>query len=309
MRDQYAGDVSDLLKLAFLRILAGHDRTIGLGWYYNPANDGRRDGRHREYCDEPKWACLDAAVWNALKKLPERSVAALERLPIWPAKTRFHRVPVPSTGTRRAWTDNMRRTLQDASVVFLDPDNGVGPVTERHAPPAEVAAMRHPGRAVVLIKFPDRQQRHAQQVDQYHNLLRHQAGAVSVVTVCTRVWLKQPRSRWFTIIDGDNALIERARHFADVLNGIEKCRGFVCGPSSEPGDRIRIDASSAWAPAPPNTPTIERTGTARNVCPECGHQFKGNGFDGIDAHWRAKHEAIMPYREAWPLLKAGIYRR
>ena len=43
------------------------------------------------------------------------------------------------------------------------------------------------------------------------------------------------------------------------------------------------------------------------VCPECGHVFKGNGWDGIDAHWKSKHEDVMPYEEAWPLLKAGSY--
>lgn len=42
-------------------------------------------------------------------------------------------------------------------------------------------------------------------------------------------------------------------------------------------------------------------------CPECGHIFKGNGWDGIDAHWRSKHEHIMPYEDAWPLLKSGTY--
>lgn len=43
------------------------------------------------------------------------------------------------------------------------------------------------------------------------------------------------------------------------------------------------------------------------VCPECHHEFQGNGFDGIDAHWRSKHDHIMPYKEAWPLIKAGKY--
>jgi hypothetical protein len=46
-----------------------------------------------------------------------------------------------------------------------------------------------------------------------------------------------------------------------------------------------------------------------NVCPECGHQFLSNGFDGIDAHWRAKHESVMPYAEAWPLIRSGTYSR
>ena len=47
--------------------------------------------------------------------------------------------------------------------------------------------------------------------------------------------------------------------------------------------------------------------TKRKVCPECGYVFKGNGWDGIDAHWRAKHEHVKPYAEAWPLLRANKY--
>jgi hypothetical protein len=49
--------------------------------------------------------------------------------------------------------------------------------------------------------------------------------------------------------------------------------------------------------------------TVPNICPECRHQFEGSGFDGIDAHWRANHERIMPYSEAWPLIRSGAYRR
>lgn len=55
-------------------------------------------------------------------------------------------------------------------------------------------------------------------------------------------------------------------------------------------------------------PPITRLERVENVCPECGHQFKGKGFDGIDAHWRARHETVMPYREAWPLIKSRNYR-
>lgn len=47
----------------------------------------------------------------------------------------------------------------------------------------------------------------------------------------------------------------------------------------------------------------------KKICPECGHVFKGNGWDGIDAHWRSKHEAKMPYEQAWPLLKSGKYTK
>ena len=46
-----------------------------------------------------------------------------------------------------------------------------------------------------------------------------------------------------------------------------------------------------------------------NACPECGYEFQGNGWDGIDAHWKSKHEAVMSYKEAWPLISAGTYQR
>ena len=43
----------------------------------------------------------------------------------------------------------------------------------------------------------------------------------------------------------------------------------------------------------------------KKKCPECGHVFQGNGWDGIDAHWRSKHEHIMPYKQAWLLIREG----
>jgi hypothetical protein len=47
MRDQYAGDISDVLKFAFLGTLAGTDRRLGIAWYYLSGDDGRPDGRWR----------------------------------------------------------------------------------------------------------------------------------------------------------------------------------------------------------------------------------------------------------------------
>jgi addiction module HigA family antidote len=57
-----------------------------------------------------------------------------------------------------------------------------------------------------------------------------------------------------------------------------------------------------------NRKTVRGTpGHSRKVCPECGHKFQGNGWDGIDAHWRARHAPVMSYEEAWPLISAGKY--
>jgi hypothetical protein len=82
VRDQYAGDISDVLKFAFLRALADRDRTLGVARYYAPGDDGRVDGRHLEWRDEPAWRQLDAQVHAGLSTLSERSIAALERATI-----------------------------------------------------------------------------------------------------------------------------------------------------------------------------------------------------------------------------------
>ena len=43
-------------------------------------------------------------------------------------------------------------------------------------------------------------------------------------------------------------------------------------------------------------------------CPECGHVFQGQGWGGIDAHWRAHHNDIMRYEDAWPLISTEKYQ-
>lgn len=44
---------------------------------------------------------------------------------------------------------------------------------------------------------------------------------------------------------------------------------------------------------------------ASKICPECGHVFRGAGWGGIDAHWKALHLGIMAYEIAWPIIRQG----
>jgi hypothetical protein len=53
---------------------------------------------------------------------------------------------------------------------------------------------------------------------------------------------------------------------------------------------------------------MKRDWIRAKVCPECGHTFRGNGWDGLDAHWKAKHEAVMSYALAWPLIQSNRYK-
>jgi len=39
--------------------------------------------------------------------------------------------------------------------------------------------------------------------------------------------------------------------------------------------------------------------SSQKGCPVCGHVFKGHGWEGLDAHWKAHHEDEMPYLTFW----------
>ncbi|MBD3648137.1 MAG: DUF429 domain-containing protein, partial [Pseudomonadales bacterium] len=45
-----------------------------------------------------------------------------------------------------------------------------------------------------------------------------------------------------------------------------------------------------------------RSTTGPKICPVCDHVFKGIGWGGIDAHWRSRHEDLMPYEDFWQSL-------
>jgi hypothetical protein len=235
MRDQYAGDVSDVLKFSFLRALAGADRTLGVAWYYAPGDDGRLDGRHLEWRDEPAWRELDPVVYTGLGALPERSVAALEAAAIWPVGRLFHREPIPSRGLRPAWSRAKREALVGADIVFLDPDNGLGGETPKHATYAEVRLLRRPGRAIVFITFPGRSTTHEEQVRQMHARLATEADANRVITLRTNVSVPRgdrsgyfvQRPRWFTVVDPDGDLTWRVEAFAEALRAVPRVRAVV----------------------------------------------------------------------------------
>ncbi|WDZ82102.1 hypothetical protein PWG15_36100 (plasmid) [Ensifer adhaerens] len=230
MRDQYAGDVSDVLKFAFLRSLAAADRTLGVAWYYAPGDDGRPDGKHLEWRNEPAWQVLDAELHAGLSSLPSRTVAALESAALWPAGSIFHREPMPARVDRAEWGRRKREALEGADLVFLDPDNGLGAETEKHATFAEIRRLRRPGRAIVFITFPGRNMPHDVLVKQLHARLQDEAHAGQVATLRTNVSVPRApgassyvqRQRWFTMVDPDFLLIQRAEAFAEALTVVPR---------------------------------------------------------------------------------------
>jgi hypothetical protein len=232
VRDQYAGDVSDVLKFAFLRALAGADRRLGIAWYYAPGDDGRPDGRHLEWRNEAAWRLLDSKLHRGLATLPERSIAALEQAAIWPTGALFHREPVPPRVERSTWGMRKRRALEAADIVFLDPDNCIGAETGKHATFTEIRLLRRPGRAIVFITFPGRNMTHDALLRQLHERLTIEVDAENVVTLRTNVSVPRAggsrsyvqRQRRFTIVDPDAGLTARAQAFATPLASVPLVR-------------------------------------------------------------------------------------
>jgi len=78
---------------------------------------------------------------------------------------------------------------------------------------------------------------------------------------------------------------------------------------SELWDRSEIEARALNILGIAPGQTRPATGSERKLCPECNHEFQGNGWDGIDAHWRSRHSQIMSYEQAWLLIQSGQYKR
>jgi hypothetical protein len=50
----------------------------------------------------------------------------------------FHREPMPSRILQNAWGMRKRAALDGADIIFLDPDNGLGVETAKHATLSEI---------------------------------------------------------------------------------------------------------------------------------------------------------------------------
>lgn len=250
MRDQYAGDVSDYLKFAFLRAISGTEYSLGIAWYHVPTHDGGPDGLHLEWRDDAELMRLDSDLHALLARLPARSISALERLPIWPRRVRFHRAPIQPGFARRMWASGTRQELRDCDIIFLDPDNGLGRPTQKHATLDEVRAFVDLGKMVVLIKFPGRKT-HSEQLDDLHSLLLERGGARHVLTIRTSISVPnkngsfQPRARWFSVINATEAVRNRARSFQTALAALQRCRANFEDSSVNLSDRLPDQPTSS----------------------------------------------------------------
>jgi len=50
-----------------------------------------------------------------------------------------------------------------------------------------------------------------------------------------------------------------------------------------------------------------RSDAPAKICPECGDQVASTLAGVMASHWRENHIDVMPWHQAWPLLRDGIY--
>ena len=179
MRHNYAGDQGDYAKYALLNQLAGDGQlVVGINWYLTEHHENNADGGVRPHLEKPgEWEHLDTPLLTRMVDV-FREVAADDRrvqllhdlqmlhgVKTQPVAPVFFDDPLPTGGmataariaAREAWHRAAMAKLQDAEIVFLDPDNGLevksrGPRSKwrcKYATYAEVNDYLAAGKSVV----------------------------------------------------------------------------------------------------------------------------------------------------------------
>lgn len=132
MQDRYAGDIGDYGKIGLLRYLQNQGFNIGVNWYrVQPLGvemnaDGtykQNDGKH---LISDKLRECDPALADMLTGIAtgdNRSVSAIQKADLIPGASYFDEAL--TVQGRGQWHENAKHALAKASLVFLDPDNGL----------------------------------------------------------------------------------------------------------------------------------------------------------------------------------------
>lgn len=144
MQDRYAGDVGDYGKYGLLNQIckeSGGSVRLGVNWFYVTREEKQRgDGRHIRYLsdmgnDSGRYAACFPELYDKLKRIVagRRSIKEIERGRILPMETVFYSEPLPYSSVkpsekeedRENWFNESLPRLNDADIIFLDPDNGI----------------------------------------------------------------------------------------------------------------------------------------------------------------------------------------
>ena len=164
MKNQYVADVGDFGKYSLLRAFADKGVKIGVNWYLTE-NDGSNDGKFTKYLDDGKLRRYQPEIFDILQTIAgksEKSVGDIQRKNVIPGAL-FYDEPMTFRGSpadreyeRRLWFEESMYELEDAELIFMDPDNGLlesddaGKLgAEKYVLPDEVESYFYKGHIVV----------------------------------------------------------------------------------------------------------------------------------------------------------------
>jgi hypothetical protein len=159
MQLQHIGGIGDFGKFALLRHLM-KDRRLAVCWYLTGESDETKDReRHLDYLKRPDdFRHFAPDVFDHLAEFNGGGGAVVD--PLMELQTSkilgnaiFLRNKVPKRASlRRLWADGLVDSARGATLVFLDPDNGIQGkrLTNRHVALAEITALRLQDRALII---------------------------------------------------------------------------------------------------------------------------------------------------------------
>ncbi len=299
MQNRYAGDIGDYAKYGLLRHLSvGYQ--LGVAWYLYPDESHNSDGKHIAYLDNPEeWRHLDPELFDQLGDLirsERRKVSEVETSKILRDCTysqemlAFEGSKTERSRMRSRWFTKTLHSLNSCDLVFADPDNGLcEDLTYQHHDrkywkriPLSEALVLSAGRTAVIYHHNTmRKGGHIEEIRYWLNQLGH--------TTLALYW-RRGSCRTFFIVNPTQGIKSRAITFAE--RWWKHCE-------------LHETSNDTSSTGIPQTPPSRTDPNQQKQCPECGHRFKGVGWGGIDAHWKAKHLDIMPYEDARPLILNG----
>jgi hypothetical protein len=201
MRHIYVGDVGDFGKYGLLRALCGSAYSLGIVWYLTEAAEHNNDGKHDGYlklessAKRSQFRDCDPHLYDVLKQIREQKrldLSLIEASSIFESTCKFFATPVPhfegaypgKDAAQRRWEDRQRwhlnamAAMKDASIVFVDPDNGIifdtpsagSRPSHKHAYMDELRGYINRGQTAVA----------------YHHLGRQKGGHEALIQTCLR---------------------------------------------------------------------------------------------------------------------------
>lgn len=174
MQDSYIGDIGDYGKFGLLRELIAAGFRLAINWYHvipNSSTDRKQDdGKYISYLQKPEqYRPYDPALFDCLSSLVAhaRTIQALEASGI--LKSEYFSTQLTGA-SRLQWHQDALAATAEASLVFLDPDNGLeteamnrrGTATDKHVTRQELTDYYCRGQSVLLYQHrPQRTRKEA----------------------------------------------------------------------------------------------------------------------------------------------------